>query len=103
MLTIFIFVCCGSYNYVDTSKYGQSMEQSYNKMFSIEQFDSICKADNISYNLDDWEKMPIQDDETEAYEYMYMYIKSIDNTQCIYRLEKTSYKDSVRITKRTTK
>lgn len=94
-------VCCGTVTYVDTTNYGQTMEKTFDKMFSATQFDSICKADTLPI-LDDWEKSPIKNDETNEYEYQYLYIKSIDKNQCIYRVELSNKSDSIRITKRIT-
>lgn len=95
-------VCCGTVTYVDTTNYGQTMEKTFDKMFSATQFDSICKADTIPSSLNSWEKSPILNDETEKYEYEYFYIKSLGKNQCIYRLEPSDKSDSVRITKRIT-
>ena len=101
IMLAFVLVCCGTIQYVDTTNYGQTMEKSIDGLVSAQQFDSICKTDTLPI-LDDWEKSPIKNDETNEYEYQYLYIKSIDKNQCIYRVELSNKSDSIRITKRIT-
>ena len=45
LMLMFVIVCCGTVQYVDTTNYGQTMEKSIDGLVSAKQFDSICKAD----------------------------------------------------------
>ena len=51
----------------------------YNKEFTINQFDSLCMADNISSELIDWKTVPMLDEETRNPIKRYMYIKDSKN------------------------
>lgn len=72
----------------------------YNQMFSKEQFDSICIADTLSTNFNDWGKIQFINDETEALETEYTFIKGLFENEIIYRAETTNKIDSIRVTKR---
>ena len=68
--------------------FGMRMYNEFERDFTLAQFDSICKADNISKNLDKWHKLQATDGETHYTITEYLYIKSLGNNECIYRLVK---------------
>lgn len=62
----------------------QNMYQSTYE-YSQWQLDSLCNADNLPNNLNDWINRGYQDYETDAYITRYMYIKELnDNYEMIY-------------------
>ena len=66
--------------------YGSSMYNAFERDFTKEQFDSICKADRISNNLKKWYLLVSKDLENGQLINEYMYIKYQDNVEYIYRL-----------------
>lgn len=81
--------------------FGGQMYNVFEDYFNLAQFDSICTADRISKDLNKWHKLYGKDGETKQQTIIYMYIKSLGNSECIYRLVK--YNDSkYKITKRIT-
>ena len=80
--------------------YGGYMRNSYEKVFTQYQFDSICKVDYISNDLKNWHIFSSRDGETQEAFSEYMYIKQIGQNEIIYRLLKTrdgKYKITKRI------
>lgn len=65
---------------------GAGMYNAFEKYFSVVQFDSICKADKISNNLNTWYLFSSIDGETKEVVVEYMYIKNKLNQEIIYRL-----------------
>lgn len=81
--------------------YGISQKNQYEKLFSIVQFDSICRADKISNDLNkNWHKLSLFNPHTGERLTQYLYIRNLPNEQHIYRVQVTQYKDSLKITKR---
>lgn len=83
--------------------FGGQMYNAFEDYFTVIQFDSICTADRISNNLNNWHKLYAKDGETKQPTTIYMYIKSLGRTECVYRLVKHSdkkYKITKRITNR---
>jgi len=82
--------------------FGANMYNVYEKEFTKEQFDSICKADLLINNLSKWHQLSMRDGETNQIVVEYMFIKSLGSYECIYRLVKTNdniYKITKRIKK----
>lgn len=101
LLALFITILllgCTPKIITNIDSYETSMINSYEKVFSNAQFDSIAVADSISSNLTEWKALPLKDDEGDVF-YQYLYIKKLGQNEQIYRLEKIG-KDSVFITKR---
>jgi len=64
LLTLFITILllgCTPKIIINTDSYGTSMINSYEKVFSNIQFDSIAIADSIPNDLNKWKKLPLQD------------------------------------------
>ncbi len=83
--------------------YGLSMRNMYERVYTPYQFDSICKADHISKDLNKWHIFASRDGETGEPFQEYMYILSSRDKEIIYRLIKTNngnYKITKRITVR---
>lgn len=56
--------------------------------FPIEKFDSICFTDSLSFNLNDWYEIYLQDFETNKLHKKLMYIKILNNScDLIYIIE----------------
>lgn len=110
---IFSFNCCSTHKtitdninnieIVDSISYGYSMYNAFEREFTVLQFDSICKADKLINDLSKWHTLSVQDAETKEGFNEYLYIKSLGNNECIYRLVKVNnnvYKITKRITKK---
>ena len=72
-------------------------EGYYNKC----QFDSICVADTLDMDLNNWLIVPLRDYETKKNVSQYIYIKSLGKHESIYRVYKiddNTYKITKRIT-----
>lgn len=95
LIIIFLFillVCCSPKTYL-------SMSNEYERNFTYEQFDSICKVDTISNDLNDWHNLVFYTDGYKGAIKEYMYIKYTDSTEIIYRLMNGEM-NTFRITKR---
>ena len=92
---------CAPKTIVVPDTYGSVMINSFEKNFSIDQFDSIAIADTIPNDLSKWKTLYLKDFEGEPFA-QYLYIKRLGQEESIYRLEKVGT-DSVFITKRITK
>lgn len=85
------------------SVYGLSMKNAFEREFTLIQFDSICKADNISKDLTKWHSLSSKDGETNEIFTQYLYITYKGNQEIVYRLIKidnSHYKITKRITSR---
>lgn len=81
--------------------FGVSQRNQYERNFSFEQFDSICRADKISNNLNQkWHKIKLFNKDTGKQLIQYLYIRNLPNEQHIYRVQLTDNEDSLKITKR---
>lgn len=69
--------------------FGQSgMKNQFERNFTQQQFDSICRVDKISNNLNEWYVFASRDAETKEPLAEYMFIKDLGLNECIYRLIK---------------
>lgn len=69
--------------------FGQSaMKNQFERNFTHQQFDSICRVDKISNNLNEWYVFASRDAETKEPLAEYMFIKDLGLNECIYRLIK---------------
>ena len=75
---------------------GKTMMNTMNGMYSVEQFDSMCVADTLSMNLNEWQFLGVKDYETNDKVYLYSTFKK----NVVYKVEKSN-NDSVKIMKRT--
>lgn len=81
-------------------QYGSSiMYNAFEGTYSRLQFDSICKADRISNNLNKWHVLYVIDSEDGNQIGEFMYIKYYNNVEYIYRVIKRS-ENKYKITKR---
>lgn len=69
-----VFSCSTSRKAVKTD-YGFSMQMLIDKPFTEWQLDSICKADTLSTNLEDWLNTEFESYETGRTIYKYIWIK----------------------------
>lgn len=100
-LSFSIYSCKSHEQLIDNTEIvlGGQMYNTFESNFTIAQFDSICIADKISKNLNKWHKLSGRDGETNQVYTIYMYIKSLGQSECIYRLVKNN-EESYKITKR---
>lgn len=105
LILLFSFIGCSTYKPVNIDNeytFGAKMMNAYEGYYSAYQFDSICKVDDINSNLNDWQKLSIQDYENGVDASQYFYIKSLGKNEIIYRVFMVN--DSVyKITKRITR
>ena len=83
------------------SAYGVSMKNAFERVFTVIQFDSICKADKISKDLTKWHSLSSRDGDTNEVFTEYLYITYRGNQEIVYRLIKVDnshYKITKRIT-----
>jgi len=104
ILLIFTLIGCGHSRRLSKSDkydnlgYGVSY-YAFNMKVLPYQIDSVCNADGISNNLNDWKKSAYIDFETSDTVKKYMFIKSISNdNECIYVI--TEFRDSTLMNKR---
>ena len=79
----------------------KALFNSFERVFTPIQFDSICIADRLNKNLAKWHQFATRDGETNEVFVEYMYIKQLGQNEIIYRLLKTrdgKYKITKRIT-----
>ena len=104
ILTLSIYSCKTQEQKIDNTEITFGAGQMYNAFegyFTVMQFDSICTADKIFKDLNKWHKLFGKDAETKQPTVIYMYIKSLGKTECIYRLieaNNSQYKITKRIT-----
>lgn len=82
--------------------FGSTMMNAFENYYTIEQFDSICKADTINRDLSKWTKLSLKDGETNKDVSLYLYIKSLGKYETVYRVQiinNSTYKITKRITK----
>jgi len=83
----------------DNQTYGMSMYNAFEREFTRIQFDSICKVDRISNDLNKWYIFSSRDGENGLPFNEYMYIKYDNISESIYRLIKID-NNTYKITKR---
>ena len=98
---LFLFACSSLQKSVENNIYGEAMKNSFERLFTKPQFDSICVADSLPKDLKKWHRMQIRDFETKDGKEMYLFIKRLGKNEQIFRLE--TIRDSLKITKRETK
>lgn len=98
---VLIVAACGVTGKSFAPAYDNVMYNRFDGNFTGVQLDSICTADTLDRNLANWTVVPFRDGETNGDIYLYMYIKSLGERECIYRL-RIMGDDKYRITKRIT-
>lgn len=102
-LIILLFVsACATLNKPFTTEYDTQMMNEYEELFTQWQLDSICDADYLEHDLNSWYIISLRDDETKENVTQYLYIQSLGENECIYRVQKMEnglYKITKRITK----
>lgn len=78
------------------------MVNEYEGYYTQCQLDSICVADTLELNLDNWIVIGLRDDDTKENVTQYLFIKSLGEKENIYRVQKID-DDTYKITKRITK
>lgn len=100
---IILFVCaCTSVKKPFVTEYDNIMFNEYENVYTQCQFDSICNVDTLDNNLGTWIMLPLRDYETKENVTQYMFIRSLGENECIYRVQKIN-DNTYKITKRITK
>lgn len=108
VLLFFTVLSCGNTGWFCRKKtdqnYGQSqsMISVYNMGITNEQLDSICLADNLSQDLNDWLTGYFIDYETKDTVFKHTFIKTIEGKQEVIYIV-TEWRDSLAINKRVRK
>lgn len=107
MFFAFLVTCLSCSSSKNTHSETQPQE-TYEIMFNVFegyyskcQLDSICIADTLDMDLNNWIVVPLKDYETKKNVSQYVYIKSLGKHETIYRVYKiddNSYKITKRIT-----
>lgn len=101
MFVLSIF-SCGPTKKLLVNEYDNQMVNAFEGYYTEYQLDSICRVDSISRDFNSWIFLPLRDDETQQDVSQYMYIKSLGEYECIYRVQimgDGTYKITKRITK----
>lgn len=93
LLIIFLVGCSSSWMSIG---YDQ-MFYKYDKNFTIEQFDSICKHDTLPTDFKQWKTIPLRDDEDKTQIKRYIFIKRLTPEQIYIATDKDSV---IRVNKR---
>lgn len=80
---LFVITLIGCATYKSPSK---DIINNYMQIYSIEKFDSICKADTIPSILEQWHKFQLKDFESKLICTKYLYIKD-KNSNLIYIID----------------
>ena len=103
LLVILLLVCaCTTLNSSYTTEYNTQMMNEYEEIFTQWQLDSICDVDGIVHDLNKWYIVGMRDYETKENVTQYLYIHTLGEYECIYRVQKMNdgtYKITKRITK----
>ena len=103
-IATFVNIGCNSKKTIINETNNMSlMYNSFEKEFTYAQFDSICVADTIDNDIRNWYAFSSLDGETNEPFVEYLYIKSLGNNECTYRLyiiDNNTYKISKRIRKK---
>lgn len=95
ILLVTFLIGCSSPSWMSVGH--SQMFFKYNKDFTIEQFDSICKTDTIPSDFKKWKTVPLLDDEDNTKIKRYMFIKKLTPEQIYVATDKDSV---IQITKR---
>jgi hypothetical protein len=98
MISIILLSCTPKVIVDNNIFQGSSMKNDMNGKYSVAQFDSMCIADTLPRNLDDWENIGLKDYETKEKTMLF----SANKKNVIYKVEKIC-DDSVKIIKRVVK
>lgn len=88
ILLITFLVGCSSPSWMYLGK--DVMYFKYNKDFTIEQFDSICKHDTLPNDFQQWKTIPLLDDEDRTQIKRYMFIKKLTPEEIYIATDKDS-------------
>lgn len=102
-VALFVGVGCRTHKEIVNSTDNTFMYNAFEKEFTYVQFDSICIADTIDKDLKNWYSLSSLDGETNTPFTEYLYIKSLGNNECTYRLyvtDNNTYKILKRIRKK---
>lgn len=95
ILLVSLLIGCASPSWMSIGK--DFMRHAYNKDFTIEQFDSICKHDTLPNDFKQWKTIPLLDDEDRTQIKRYVYIKRLTPEQVYIATDKDSV---IRVNKR---
>lgn len=98
---IFFIISCGNQtkNTCVYTQYDLDMFNQYEDYYTKSQLDSICVADTLDNDLNNWLLIPLKDGESYEKVSLYMYIKTLGEHESIYRVQKIN-DNLYKITKR---
>lgn len=102
-LSLLLLICCKTPNRIEKYYYegkGDTMVVSLQGGISNSQFDSICEADTLPNDLEEWQSYSAKDYETGRKFVIWFYMKDKGASETMYRIEKYDDGDSLKITKR---
>lgn len=103
LVFLVLMVCaCTTTKLPYTQEYDNIMLNEYEGYYTPYQLDSICVADTLEPNLNNWHIIGLRDDETKENVSQYLYIKTLGEKESIYRVQKID-DNTYKITKRVTK
>lgn len=99
LFLIFLMSCTTHKVINDNDGMGDIMMSVMKGKYSLEQFDSMCVADTIPNNLNEWQFIGLKDYETANRVSLFYYVKSKEAYEAVYKVEETMV-DSIKINKR---
>lgn len=103
LFSMMLVMCCKVQHNVSEFEYGDKGDTMLVTMFgsySARQFDSLCNADTLPTDLDEWQTFAAKDYETRRSITVWFYMKENGKFETVYKVESFKDGDSMRITKR---
>ena len=94
----FVLLSCNP-KVIEKVEKGDIMINTMKGKYSYAQFDSMCVADTLPRELDEWKFLGLVDYETKGRHSLFLYMKSNGRNEIVYKVEEMM-NDSVKITKR---
>lgn len=91
---IFLLMGCGTVKETTSQEWAEIgldgyMVKTFDRELTPIQLDSLCVADTLSRNLNEWIRMPFYNVETQKQVIQYLYIKASDN-ETLYTVQEMS-------------
>lgn len=94
-------ISCGTQKHVAETQSESVMILLIDDVFNRHQIDSLCVADGLSVNVNEWIALSFLDDETQDMIYEYVYIKEMKEDEIMYRIivvDEENFKINKRLT-----
>lgn len=86
LMLVLLSISCGVQKQVSDTQSDSVMMLLIDDTFNRHQIDSLCLADGLSANINEWIALSFIDDETQSMVYEFVYIKEIKEDEITYRI-----------------